>query len=293
LIQKIKSFAKINLFLHIISKKDDGYHNLNSLMTQIDLCDDIYLNFSEKNLTVSCDHPDVPEDESNIAYKAADLFFNLTETKIYKEQKNLSIKIIKKIPVGGGLGGGSSNAAAVLYALNNYFKKPFSTSQLMKMGLRLGADVPFFILNCPALAKGVGEKLEKIKTLKPYYLVLCYPGVHASTAKVYKNIDFKLTTKQKYNISTRLNALLHGINFDIREILHNDLEESACRLYPEIKKTKEEMELLIDQKVFMTGSGSSLFALFIKHDDAKKAYKKLLAKWNTSRKKVFLSLVSA
>jgi 4-diphosphocytidyl-2-C-methyl-D-erythritol kinase len=289
LIQKVKSFAKINLFLHVTSKRKDGYHNLNSLMTQIDLCDDIYLEFFKKKLTVFCDHPDVPEDESNIAYKAAEMFFNTIETNNQKEQKGLSITIKKKIPVGGGLGGGSSNAAAVLTALNSHFKKPFSTPQLMKMGLSLGADIPFFIFNSPALATGVGEKLEKIKTLKPFYIVLCNPGVHASTAKVYKNIDFKLTTKQKYNINTGLSVLVRGMDFDIREIMHNDLEESACRLYPEIRTTKEEMELVMGKRVFMTGSGSSLFALFTKFEKAEKGYEKLLTKWNKSKKKAFLS----
>ena len=287
MILKVKSFAKINLFLYITSKRNDGFHNLCSLMTNINIHDDIHLDFSTNKLIITCKHPHVPEDESNIAYKAADLFFNSLESGNYKNQKGLSITIEKKIPVGGGLGGGSSNAAAVLTALNNYYKNPFSNSRLMEMGLSLGADVPFFIFNAPAIARGVGEKLEKVENLKPYYLVLYNPGVQALTAKVYKNIDFKLTKKQKYNINTGLSVLLRGIDFDVRDIMHNDLEESACRLYPEIKKAKEEMELLLEKKVFMTGSGSSLFALFTEHENAYKGYEKLLTKWNKS--KVFLS----
>ncbi len=152
-------------------------------MTQIDLYDDLYIEFFKKNITITCDHPDVPNDESNIAYKAADLFLNYLKKNEKKEKKGLSIKIIKKIPPGGGLGGGSSNAAAVLTSLNHYYKNPYSKSQLMKMGLSLGADVPFFIFNNPAIARGAGEKLEKIEVLKPYHLVLCNPGVRASTAK--------------------------------------------------------------------------------------------------------------
>lgn len=258
-------------------------------MTQIDLYDDLYIEFLKQNISIICDHPDVPNDESNIAYKAADLFLNDFKKNEKKEKNGLSIKIIKKIPPGGGLGGGSSNAASVLTALNHYYKNPYSKSQLMKMGLSLGADVPFFIFNNPAIARGVGEKLEKIEVLKPYYLVLCDPGVHASTAKVYKNIDFKLTRNQKYNMNTGLSVLLKGVDFDVRDIMHNELEESACRLYPEIRETKEEMELLLERKVFMTGSGSSLFALFTKHGNAAKGYEKLLSKWNKSNKKIFLS----
>jgi 4-diphosphocytidyl-2-C-methyl-D-erythritol kinase len=285
--KKYKSFAKLNLFLHVTSKRDDGYHNLHSLMTQIDLYDDIHIDFSKKELSIACDHPDVPEDESNLVYKAALLFYDSLKTKGMKQTPGF--KIIKKIPPGGGLGGGSSNAAVVLKALNNYNNKPFSKQKLMQMGLSLGADVPFFIFECPAIAKGVGEKLEKVSKLKPYHLILCDPGVAASTSKVYKNIDFRLTSKQKYNMNTGLNVPLRGQEFDIKDFLHNDLEESACRLYPEIKETKEEMAFLLQQKVHMTGSGSSLFTLFSDYQKAKKGLQTLAESWAEREKRVFLS----
>ncbi|MCK5836406.1 MAG: 4-(cytidine 5'-diphospho)-2-C-methyl-D-erythritol kinase [Desulfobacula sp.] len=287
--EKVTSFAKINLFLYVTSKRKDGYHNLYSLMTRIDLCDDIYLDFSTKEMVISCDHPNVPEDGSNLALKAAIVFYRSLDAMGRKEKKGLSINIVKRIPPGGGLGGGSSNAAAVLMALNTHFKTPFSTAELMKMGLDLGADVPFFIFGSPAIATGVGEKLEKVSNLKRYYLVLCDPGMASSTAKVYKNIDFRLTLNQKYTINTGLNVPLRGQEFDIRDQMHNDLEESACGLYPEIKETKEEMTLLLQQNVHMTGSGSSLFALFSTRRNAKKGYDRLLKKWAGSKRQVFLS----
>lgn len=288
MIKKIASFAKINLFLYITSKRRDGYHNLYSLMTQIDLCDDLYIEFAKKELSICCDHPDVPEDESNLAYKAAVLFYQAIKNKA-GEKKGLSIKIIKRIPPGGGLGGGSSNAAAVLMALNTYYKTPFSKADLMTMGVKLGADVPFFIFGHPAIAKGVGERLEKVAGLKSYHLVLCHPGVAASTIKVYKNIDYRLTSNQKDNIKIGLNVPLRGQNFDVRDLLHNDLEESACRLYPDIKNTKEEMALLLQRKVYMTGSGATLFALFSDRESAKKGFERLLKAWDNSKKRVFLS----
>ncbi|WP_457552875.1 4-(cytidine 5'-diphospho)-2-C-methyl-D-erythritol kinase [Desulfobacula sp.] len=289
MIKKIVSFAKINLFLYVISRRKDGYHTLYSLMTQIDLCDDIYIDFSPKEISTVCDHPEVPEDESNLAYKAAVLFYHFLKTKKSKEKKGLSIEIIKKIPPGRGLGGGSSNAAAVLTALNDYYKAPFSKAELMKMGLDLGADVPFFIFGGPAIARGVGEILEKVLNLRPYYLVLCDPGVVASTAIVYKNIDFRLTANQKYNMYTGLNEPLRGQEFDIRHEMHNDLEESACRLYPAIKEVKEEMTVLLQRKVFMSGSGSSLFALFSARENARKGFERLLNEWAGSKRKIFLS----
>ena len=289
MIKKVKSFAKINLFLYVTSRRKDGYHNLYSLMTQIDLWDDIYIDFSKKKLSIVCDHPDVPEDESNLAHKAAVLFYHSLKTNGCEEKKGLSVKIIKRIPPGGGLGGGSSNAAAVLTALNTYYKMPFSKAELMKMGLALGADVPFFIFGSPAIAKGVGEKLKKVLNLRSYHLVLCDPGIAASTAKVYRNIDFRLTLNQKYNMKTGLNVPLRGQEFDVRDQMHNNLEESACRLYPEIRETKEEMELLLKRRVVMTGSGSSLFALFSARENANRGYKRLLKKWATSKRNVFLS----
>jgi len=288
LIKRVKSSAKINLFLYVTSRRKDGYHNLNSLMTQIELYDDILLDFSKNELSISCDHPGVPEDESNLAYQAAASFFSSLK-KSCDDGKGVFIEIKKRITPGGGLGGGSSNAAAVLKALNNHYKRPFSKIELMKMGLVIGADVPFFIFGSPAIAKGVGEKLERVPDLIPFHLVLCDPGITASTAKVYKNIDFRLTSNQKYNKDTGLNVPLRGQEFDVRDQLHNDLEESACRLYPEIKETKEEMVLLLKRQVVMTGSGSSLFALFSTRENADRGYKRLLGKWAGSKRKVYLS----
>jgi 4-diphosphocytidyl-2-C-methyl-D-erythritol kinase len=141
----------------------------------------------------------------------------------------------------------------------------------------------------PAIARGVGERLERVKNLRPFYLVLVDPGVAASTSSVYKNMDFRLTSNQKYTMNTGLNALLQGEEFDLRGLLHNDLEESACQLYPEIKRTKQEMELLLEQKVVMTGSGSSLFALFLSREAAALGCDRLKKKWAKGSRRVFLS----
>jgi len=140
-------------------------------MTPIDLCDDIYIDFSKKEMSIECDHPDVPADESNLALKAVRVFYHSLKTKGCEVKNGLSIEIVKRIPPGGGLGGGSSNAATVLIALNTHFKTPFSKKELMKMGLELGADVPFFIftyilyVNCNMSMVIFYVKIEK--KLKP------------------------------------------------------------------------------------------------------------------------------
>jgi len=289
--EKILSHAKINVFLYVTSKREDGFHNLYSLMTRISLCDDIIVEHGRNGISISCDHPDVPEDESNLAYKAADLFYtSLPEPDINPDRGNgIAVTIVKRIPPGGGLGGGSSNAACVLACLNRKFNYPFSDQDLMRLGLKLGADVPFFLFGSPAIATGVGEKLEKIPCLKPYFLVLCDPGISACTADVYKNMDYRLTLTPKYYKNTGLNVLLREQETDVKNLAHNDLEESACSLYPEIGQTKEQMERALGRKVFMTGSGASLFALFADRSNAVRGFEKLAEKWEGTGKNVFLS----
>ncbi|MCP3942706.1 MAG: 4-(cytidine 5'-diphospho)-2-C-methyl-D-erythritol kinase [Desulfobacteraceae bacterium] len=283
-----KSFAKINLFLHLTGKRDDGYHELCSLMVQIGLWDEIQFSFEGNGIRVFCDHPHVPGGKENLAYKAAELFFCAYE----KHQGRfplggVAVRIKKQIPPGGGLGGGSSNAATVLMALNEYCAFVFSRSELMVLGLKLGADVPFFIFGVPALATGVGEILEKYPELPELYVVLCDPGVAASTPDVFKNIDFRLTSGRKCNRNTGSNVLLGEQGGDGWGKLHNDLEVSACRLYPEIASAKGEMEFLLKRDVYMSGSGSSLFALFSGPEAARKAYELLAKQW--SRGQVFLA----
>jgi len=287
---KKKAFAKINLFLVVTGKRSDGFHELNSLMAQIDLWDEMEFFFEGSGIRISCDHPLVPENETNLAYKAADLFFNAYGKRTGTlPLEGILIKIKKQIPVGGGLGGGSSNAAMVLMTLNEYCSDFFSKRELMDLGVSLGADVPFFIFGTPALATGVGEKLTRYPDLKGWYLVLCYPGVSASTPDVFKNMNFRLTSKHNYNINSGLNALSRGRGCESRGKLHNDLEASACKLYPEIRATKEQMECLLQKDVYMSGSGSSLFALFSGQEDARKAYELLAEKWSMGLKKIFLT----
>lgn len=132
MIKTYRSFAKINLFLTVLGRRNDGFHDLCSLMTQIDLYDDIHIDFNSKGISVSCLHPDVPEDPSNLVIKAAELFYQTLKKKGQDLHQGLSIKIDKKIPPGGGLGGGSSNAATILMALNEYHNQPFVIEKLME-----------------------------------------------------------------------------------------------------------------------------------------------------------------
>lgn len=271
MIVKVLSRAKLNLFLYVTGRREDGYHTLCSLMVPITLCDEIELDFTVPGPSVRCSHPDVPEDGTNLVMRAVDLFYETAARSGRQWGPGPAVHIIKRIPVGGGLGGGSSNAACVLNALNQYHGRFFSKQQLSRMGLSLGADVPFFISGAAAVARGIGDILDPCPKRPFFHTVICDPGVSASTADVYKKFDLRLTENQKYNIKRSLSICSEEQGSDIRELLHNDLEEPACSLYPEIRSIKEEMELLLAVKVCMTGSGSSLFALFSDYRTADQA----------------------
>ncbi len=259
---KILSPAKINLFLQILGKRPDGYHDLITLMCCIGLYDTVSLTFGVKDITVSCDHPVVPENETNVAFRAAHLFF-----KTLKKNEGVKISIKKQIPVAAGLGGGSSNAAAVFLGLNRYYGYPFPTEELMSMGLSIGADVPFFIFQKPAIASGIGEKLEAYQNLKNLKILLVFPGFSVSTADVYKKLNLGLTKCEKKLKS----FLLNKQRFDPRYHLCNDLEAVTASDYPVIKTVKEALLNHGALGTLMSGSGPTIFGLFSDSNAASKA----------------------
>lgn len=259
---KIFSPAKINLFLQITGKRPDGYHDLFSLMCCIGLYDTVSLDVGVKETAVSCDHPLVPEDETNLAFAAADLFY-----KNSKKNDGVKIFIQKQIPVAAGLGGGSSNAAAVFLGLNRYYGYPFSMDELMSMGLSIGADVPFFIFRKPATASGIGEKLEVYPGLKKLKILLVFPGFSVSTAAVYKNLNLRLTKCKK----KLKKAPLKKCGFDASLHLCNDLESVTASNYPVINTIKEQLLKHGAVGALMSGSGPTVFGLFSDPGSARKA----------------------
>jgi 4-diphosphocytidyl-2-C-methyl-D-erythritol kinase len=266
---KILSPAKINLFLHICGKRPDGYHELFSLMCRITLFDELSLEIGRgKTIEIDCTHPDVPADDTNLAHRAASLF----QSKL-KSARGVNIHLNKKIPVAAGLGGGSSNAASVLMALNTYYDRPFNRQQLMEIGLGLGADVPFFIFQKPAIATGIGEKLEAFEGALPYHILLLYQGFNVSTAETYQNLNFGLTNDQK---KPKNNSLKRNW-FKPARHLTNDLERVTVAKYPEIGLAKEKLLNLGAIGALMSGSGPTVFGLFDNPETAKAAKQSLAA----------------
>ncbi len=269
---RILSPAKINLFLQITGKRPDGYHDLVSLMCCVGLYDTVSLTFGVKETSVSCFHPDVPEDETNLAFAAASLFFNTLNIN-----QGVKISIEKQIPVAAGLGGGSSNAAAVFLGLNRHYGYPFLPNKLISMGLSIGADVPFFIFRKPAIVSGIGDKLKAYQGLESFKILLVSPGFSISTAKVYKNLNLGLT-----NCKKKLRSfLLSKQSFDPGCHLCNDLETVAASMCPGISTVKEALLRHGALGALMSGSGSAVFGLFLDSDKALKAYRALAGndKW--------------
>jgi len=250
---KILSPAKINLFLQVTGKRPDGYHELFSLMCCLDIFDVIFLQFGGQKIEIDAPNSQIPLDETNIVHKAAALFF-----KKLKVRDGLSIRIEKSIPVAGGLGGGSSNAASTLIGLNQHYGFPFSRDELMSLGLELGADVPFFIFQKPAFASGVGEKLEAYPDCLPYHILLLNPGVEVNTGEVYRNLNLRLTKCKK--IITKPSLKQSG--FDASLHLCNDLETVTISKYPIIESLKKQLLSHGALGALMSGSGPTVFGLF-------------------------------
>jgi 4-diphosphocytidyl-2-C-methyl-D-erythritol kinase len=250
--------AKINLFLQVTGKRPDGYHNLFTLMCPLGLSDHVRLDLTGSRIRVTCSDPAVPADMTNTAYRAAEIFLRNLTRRRQPPLTGINIIIDKQIPVGSGLGGGSSDAAAVFRGLNQMLGYPFQPAELMEMGCEVGADVPFFIFGQPALATGIGERLEPYLKLPPYTVLLLYPGVSVSTAEVYKNLDLGLTKCKK----KLKDFVLKQRPFDAASHLCNDLETVTLNRYPQVKAAKEALEGRGALGISMSGSGSTVFALF-------------------------------
>lgn len=266
----VRSPAKVNLFLEVTGRRPDGYHELFSLMCPVGLYDTLVLTIDKgPGIRVSCDHPEVPEDAGNLAVRAAALFRETVFSEKVRQDRGIHIRIDKQIPVGAGLGGGSSNAAAVLTALNHHYQNPLSTEILMELGTRLGADVPFFVLGRPALATGIGEHLAPVTDLPARTLVLVYPDVSVSTAWVYKNLKIQLTKDPKKLKKSNFKSSF----FRFGTHLVNDLEPVTEAAFPVIQTAKQLLLANGAEGALMSGSGSTVFGVFSDPDAAVSAYR--------------------
>lgn len=257
----LRAPAKINVYLRVVGRRADGYHRLDSLMVPIDLCDEIRLEAvrqppsvaASPNLVVTCDAPDIPGDATNLAYKAAALLCR--ECGV---QASIVIQLHKHIPAGAGLGGGSSDAAAVLRGLNTLLALDVSLEVLRDLGARLGADVPFFLTSRPARIAGIGELVTPVEPLPPRWIVLVVPPFQVSTPWAYRRFD------ELPSVSGPATAAWQPVpgQWPPAAGLVNDLERAVCPSYPQIAALKQALLQRGAQGALMSGSGSAVFGIF-------------------------------
>lgn len=257
----LKAPAKINYRLDVLRKRPDGYHDLRMLMQRVDLCDDIEITLTDNpGVRVTCGSAYVPDGPGNIAWRAADALLQLSGRQI-----GIDITITKNIPVGAGLGGGSSDAATVLMGVNELLELGYSDQRLMEIGVKLGADVPFFIFKEPALAEGIGDKLTALDHVPSLWVVLVNPGIHVSTGWVYQNL--RLTSRTSPDIVSRS----YGSLDELCSVLSNDLEPVTCTRHPLVSELKQILKSEGARGSLMSGSGSTVFGLFEDEESAKEA----------------------
>lgn len=266
-----KTPAKINLGLHISHKREDGYHELETLLQMVSLYDSIELETLGSGIELICDEPGIPKDQTNLVVRAADL---LLDTCCPDNKPGVRIRLDKKIPCGAGLGGGSGNAAGVLMGLNVLWNLKLSRENLALLGSKLGADVPFFLTAPRAFGKGRGDEMTPVQAVGKFDILLIYPGFPIATPWVYQNLNLKLTNPQN-NISILKKFLSESQVAKLGKYLFNDLEPVVIKRYPEIQAIKEDLSNLGAKGSLLSGSGSTVFAIFDNSDYAKSAYTKL------------------
>lgn len=282
----VQAPAKVNLSLHIVGKRSDGYHELDTVMQKLDLADTVILRRLETpGIQLSCPDSDLPDNESNLVWQAAAAFLKKTELI---QECGVSIILEKKIPVAAGLGGGSSDAGVVLTGLNSLFQTGLREETLLDLGVSLGADVPFFVVQHPAVhATGIGDRMIPHDTLANCSLLLVNPGFSVSTAWVFKNFTLTRADKVSNLSDSRKNVSLNG-QFSP---LWNDLESVTMTHYPEIREIKRSMLGCGALGALMSGSGPTVFGIFPDQEggrasDLQECAKKLVEKY---RRGVFVT----
>lgn len=251
-----RAYAKINLTLDVLSRRSDGYHEVDMVMQSIDLSDLIWLDrLQSGRIVIESNAAHIPTDDRNLAVQAARAFVKYTGIK-----SGIHITLEKNIPVAAGLAGGSSDAAAVLRGLNRMFRTALTEEQLSKLAEGIGSDVPFCIRGGTAIARGRGETLETIPHNTEMYVLLIHPRIFVSTGEIYQAL--KMADFSRHTTSGRMKqALLSNEVDDIPDIVHNGLQPVTYRLYPEVAQLAERVELITHHPVYMSGSGPTLFCL--------------------------------
>ncbi|ATF26017.1 MULTISPECIES: 4-(cytidine 5'-diphospho)-2-C-methyl-D-erythritol kinase [Brochothrix] len=262
----VKATAKLNLALDILGKRDDGYHELETVMAMVDLAD--YLDFSlrlDGNIKLESSSNAVPEDGRNLIVKAG-----LLLQRRFQVTKGATIKLDKKIPISAGMAGGSSDAAATLHGLNQLWELNLSLDELAEIGAEIGSDVSFCVYGGVAMCNGRGEKITPLPSLPPCWVVLAKPAISVSTRDVFSHLE--VNDIQHQHSEKMLAAIASGDYYQMVEALGNDLEDYSLEKYAEISYLKKQFEAFGADAVLMSGTGPTVFAIVKTEKKAKRLY---------------------
>jgi len=272
---EIDSYSKINLTLNILGKRQDGYHNIETIMQSVNLADRIFIKEEKEGIEIKCSHPLIPVDTQSLTYRTAEKILNR-----YRVTRGVKIEIDKKIPLSSGMAGGSANSASILVGINKLFALNLSNKDLREIGEELGMDVPFCIQNGTALAYHKGEKVTPLFPINPpLWVIIINPGFEIPTKWAYNNIDLDRIKKEKNNTEDMLKALKDRELPGIAKNLFNSFEELAIKKYPEIGKIKDRLTEEGAMGALMSGSGPTVFAIAQNKEQALKIYEKLKSEY--------------
>ena len=264
----LEPFAKINIGLDIIGRREDGYHEVKMIMQSVDLKDSMTLTVNDTDIvTIKTDSKDIPADDSNIVVKAIKLL-----KQEYGIKKGITVELKKNIPIAGGMAGGSADAAAALRGMNELFDLKLDNNRLCEFGVKLGADVPYCIMGGTMLSEGIGEVLTPVKAAPDCYVAIVKPAFSVSTKKVYEAYDGLPCDRIIHpDIDGIIDTINEGDLYKMCAYMGNALESVTVNEYPYIAEIKEKLEKKGAIKAMMSGSGPTVFAIFDDEDKANSA----------------------
>lgn len=268
---QIKAFAKINLGLDVVRRLENGYHEVKMVMQTVGIYDELTLTRTQEGITVTTDHEELPTDDNNLIYKAAKIMM-----EEYHIPSGIHIHLKKNIPVAAGMAGGSTDAAATFKGINRMFDLDCTLEELMRLGVRVGADVPYCVLGGTALAEGIGEKLTSLNPAPDCYVLVVKPDISVSTKEVYEHLDAEGIT-QHPDIDGMVEAIWEESLQGILDRMGNVLENVTVEKYPVIDLLKRRLRELGALNSLMSGSGPTVFGIFINERIAREAFEQMKA----------------
>ena len=266
---RIKAYAKINLGLDVVRKLENGYHEVKMVMQTVGIYDVLEFERAESGIVITTDSGELPTGEDNLIYKAAKL---MIET--YRITEGVKIHLEKHIPIAAGMAGGSTDAAATLKGMNRLFDLGCTLRDLKELGVKIGADVPYCVMGGTALAEGIGEKLTPLAPAPDCYVLVAKPDINVSTKYVYEHLDAQEIVKHP-DIDGMVEAIAEESLQGILDRMENVLETVTVSAYPVIQTIKDRMKELGAINSLMSGSGPTVFGIFVEKDMARRAYDKL------------------